>query len=377
MSAVKDLHRQAMQEADLAHEARREGNATAACAHFEEALRLERGAAEELGDRLNAEPTRSILFRSAATLAVNCGEYAEAEKLVCRALAGNPPETIAEELRDLYEQVTFRRHLSLRGITLSEDEVQMSFSGRGVGHGIAPTEEVLERVDRAQTMLYRTAERKLDRPYREHGQPTKDVKEAVALYMTVPRAASFAVSFVVGGRQPDLPGISIAESIVDEAIECLDLFIKGEEEALHQRIPDTSYFTNFVGLANAIAPDGDQVEMVGFTAMRRGQERQVALKPKQPKAPPPGEGTGDTEETKKKPADITSVTGQLKYADAGLEHSHDLIRLIDDAGGKHTVVVPPGMMTDIVRPLWGSRVLVTGSLRRGQILLERIERAKE
>lgn len=365
-----------MQQADLAHQARREGNAALASAHFEKAFRLERAAAEEVGERSDAEPSRSILFRSAATLAVHCGAYTDAEKMVCLALAGNPPEDIAEELRNLYEQVTFRRHLALRGITLSEDEVQMSFAGNSIGYGIAPTEEVLERVDRAQTMLYRIAERKMDRPYREHGQPTKEVREAVSLYMTLPRAASFAVTFIVGGRQPDLPGISIAESVIDEVIDCLDLFTKGEEQALHRRIADESYFTNFVGLANAMAPDGDDVETVGFTAMRHGQERTVALRPRQPKAQQPQQTAGGAAANKIEFADELTVSGQLKYADASLEHSHDLIRLIDDAGTKHTVVVPPGMMTDIVRPLWGSRVAVTGSVRRGQILLARIERAR-
>jgi hypothetical protein len=376
VSAVKDLHRQAMQQADLAHQARREGNPAAARACFEEAFRLERAAAEELGSRIEAEPSRSILFRSAATLAISSGAYADAEKMVCLALAGSPPGETAEELRNLYEQINFRRHLALRGITLSEDEIQMSFAGHGVGYGIAPTEEVLGRVDRAQTMLYRIAERKMDRPYREHGQPGKDVKQAVSLYMTVPRAASFAVSFVVGGRQPDLPGISIVESVIDEVIDCLDLFIKGEEQALRQRIPDESYFANFVGLANAIAPDGDAVETVGFTALRRGQERTVALKPKQPTAPLATAAPGALEPGKNEATDVVTVTGELKFADS-LEHRHDLIRLIDDQGTKHTVVVPPGMMTDIVRPLWGARVIVTGTIRRGQILLTGIDRARD
>jgi len=52
VSTVKDLHRQAMQLADLGHAARREGNAEVAREHFAEAYRLERGAAEQLFTRL-------------------------------------------------------------------------------------------------------------------------------------------------------------------------------------------------------------------------------------------------------------------------------------------------------------------------------------
>ncbi|HEX5271222.1 MAG TPA: hypothetical protein VFW33_12065, partial [Gemmataceae bacterium] len=55
------------------------------------------------------EPTRSVLHRSAASLALECGEYREAERLIATALAGSPPETIAEELRDLLHRVYFDR----------------------------------------------------------------------------------------------------------------------------------------------------------------------------------------------------------------------------------------------------------------------------
>lgn len=68
------------------------------------------------------------------------------------------------------------------------------------------------------------------------------------------------------------------------------------------------------------------------------------------------------------------VTGILKYADS-LEHQEPQIRLIEDGGVKHTIAVPPGMMDDIVRPLWGSLVVVRGSRRKGVILLTEITRA--
>jgi hypothetical protein len=51
--------------------------------------------------RLDFEPTRSVLHRSAASLAVECCQLREAERLIGRALAGNPPPDIADELRDL------------------------------------------------------------------------------------------------------------------------------------------------------------------------------------------------------------------------------------------------------------------------------------
>ena len=41
------------------------------------------------------EPIRSVLHRSAAMLAVECSQLREAERLIGRALSGNPPDDIA------------------------------------------------------------------------------------------------------------------------------------------------------------------------------------------------------------------------------------------------------------------------------------------
>jgi hypothetical protein len=115
MSDLKKIHREAMEQTDLALAARQQGDAVNALRHFHNAYELETQAATALTNTLGAEPTRSVLFRSAATLALDCNLLAEAEKLVCTALIGNPPEQMAEELRDLLEQVHFQRHLALRG----------------------------------------------------------------------------------------------------------------------------------------------------------------------------------------------------------------------------------------------------------------------
>jgi hypothetical protein len=51
--------------------------------------------------------------------------------------------------------------------------------------------------------------------------------------------------------------------------------------------------------------------------------------------------------------------------------------LVDQNGLRHSIVVPPGMMDDIVRPLWDSRVMVTGQQHGRQILLTDISKARD
>jgi hypothetical protein len=109
MSRIKDLHHEAMRLVDQASDLRRRGEEAEADARLRQALEHERRAAELAAPDLAQEPTRSVLHRSAATLACQCGEYREAERLITTALSGTPPETIAEELRDLLLQVYFEQ----------------------------------------------------------------------------------------------------------------------------------------------------------------------------------------------------------------------------------------------------------------------------
>jgi hypothetical protein len=72
---------------------------------YAEAFEYEQKAALSFLIQLDNEPTRSVLFRSAASLAIQCNKLSEAEKLIDTGLAGNPPVEIAAELVILKEQI--------------------------------------------------------------------------------------------------------------------------------------------------------------------------------------------------------------------------------------------------------------------------------
>jgi hypothetical protein len=86
---------------DQAVLAKQRGDMTALQEFAKAAFIQERAAADLVADQLDLEPTRAVLHRSAAVLALECGELREAERLIGRALAGHPPIDIANELRDL------------------------------------------------------------------------------------------------------------------------------------------------------------------------------------------------------------------------------------------------------------------------------------
>jgi hypothetical protein len=114
MATLREFHHEAMRLADEAHAADRRGDHSQAIDRFTAAFECDRKAVQLVANRYDAEPTRSILYSSAASLAYQSGQYREAERMICAALAGNPPDDIANELRRLLEKVNNERHVELR-----------------------------------------------------------------------------------------------------------------------------------------------------------------------------------------------------------------------------------------------------------------------
>lgn len=78
---VKQLHREAMELADEADLAKLFGERAKFLRITEQAFEKERAAADLMDDK-DVEPSRSVLHRSAATLAWRCGLYEQSEKLI-------------------------------------------------------------------------------------------------------------------------------------------------------------------------------------------------------------------------------------------------------------------------------------------------------
>ena len=367
MSEVNDLHNRAMDLAELALVERLRGNMEGAANFARQALESELTAIQELKEPV--EPTYSVLHRSAGTLALQCHEYRLAERIAAKALAQEPPHEIAEELRDLIEQVHFQRHLELRGIELGHDEVQVSLSGKEVGYGFVTSDELISRIGNASRLIGRIVERQRHAPFTEGG-PRKTIREAFPVLVSVPRAASFAVTLKVGRPTGQLYLPVEIEVVVDEFMDLMEMVNSSDIRALEQRIPQPPYLRNFLGLAKKIAPDGDRVRQVGFTVERRGEARRVSVT--KPAAdillPPVVEPV--TEDGR--PGKDVEVRGTLRFADATGQEAN-VIKIVNDEGWRRTVRVPEGMMSDIVRPMWDSKVVVRGLQKGRSIVLQDIE----
>lgn len=102
MNEVRKLHEEAMAKYDTVVIARREQKPVD-IAVLREAYDLERQAAEMLRDNLDAEPSRSILFEGAATMATELGLLEEAKSLRAEVTRFEDEEIEEEMMIDFFE----------------------------------------------------------------------------------------------------------------------------------------------------------------------------------------------------------------------------------------------------------------------------------
>jgi len=101
---VKKLHREAMRLTDLALIVKK-SEPDKVLGFYKLAFEKEKEAAFLYIEKMGEEPSRSILLRSAANLAFLSNQYEAAEELANKGLEGEPPLQIADELKDILEQI--------------------------------------------------------------------------------------------------------------------------------------------------------------------------------------------------------------------------------------------------------------------------------
>jgi hypothetical protein len=101
------------------------GNKQEAIRFFEIAFEAEKQAALSLLTNFEQEPFRSVLFRSAASLAMNCKKYEEAKTMIHFGLAGNPPKGIVVELMEVYE--TVEREIRLAALSAPKNRKSANY----------------------------------------------------------------------------------------------------------------------------------------------------------------------------------------------------------------------------------------------------------
>ena len=105
MNDTRELHNSAMDLFELGLLTARAGKSAQSRRLFNEALEKETAAADSVAADYELEPTRSILHRSAASMALRIGDVQKAKQYIESGLAGKVPEDIKGEMVVLRQQI--------------------------------------------------------------------------------------------------------------------------------------------------------------------------------------------------------------------------------------------------------------------------------
>jgi 6-pyruvoyl-tetrahydropterin synthase len=128
MNDVKKIHREAISLLDDALLLKRNGDYEGYRTKIFTAFEKEREAAKLLEDKFDIEPTRSVLFRSAASLAFYyCDMSHEALKLLFLGFSGNPPSFVKCEMLEIIEDIVEQKNEEILNLQnkLKEKERQL------------------------------------------------------------------------------------------------------------------------------------------------------------------------------------------------------------------------------------------------------------
>jgi len=367
MSNFRELHDKAMSLAQLALVAREKGERDKAEALAVEAYKYESKAADLIPIEESSEPTRSILYSSAASLAYQGKKFDIALQLIAKGLCGYPSPQVKEELKVLWEQVNFEEHLQEHDITLTPEDLQISLKGNVVGSGMVFYDEFIKRIQALYSILSRTVQRKMQRDYQRSGRPAGMYKYFTPA-LSVPRIGSFAITLRLGlPKEYQTTMLFSAEDIIDEILAGVEYINKGDIEGLSQLIDGEAYYLNFVSQARIMAPDGENIKSVGLSSTKKSvgltrihKDIPVVAKP------------GIPEEARLKPIKLKGV---LDYAKS---RGKDMLGFTTDDGRIWYLHVREGM-DDLVRSYFDEAVSVSGSYdpRHRKIYLTDIEPAED
>lgn len=366
MTSVRELHQAAMR---LSDEAESFGQDAARQRELREAAtRGERLALETflLSPKHRSEPTRSVLARSLAALALRCDDLATAEWACHVGLAGDPDDFIADQLRSMMGRASFHRHLEVRGQKLSPSTIGCSMYGRFAEAGFAPLDEVYRRLRQTDRFIARGAEELEGYEFNKNrSEPPAIVRKKYESFLSAATNSSYG--FVIRLAHPSNEAFEFEDDpparLAARVTELLQAFQASGPDGLAPVVQDDAYRRFYATAIRDLLPDGDAVQQVTFSANVHGEHKTIPLTQTRshylPKVEPAPDGPTSSTTTR---SDIpTTLRGVLKMGDA----DEGKVRITHD-GGKPLVLTIEAGLDEAVRNYFDREVTVVWE-KRGRL----------
>lgn len=348
MASVRELHSKAMKVAQDAMIAKQVGSADLAKKLYGEAFLIEKKAAFKVPKERKSEPTRSIIFRSAASLAFQAGELSEAIRMIGEAFTGYPNKRTFNELNILHEEVKLAIYNRDNYFYASPDQFTFHLTGNAVSYGSIYYKEFLERIDALQKSLRKTASRLTDVPFDSR-------KEFLVPTLHSPTPGSFSIKISLSVKHDTNGQVDLVlkdpTTIIQEFVTCIKLVQDGEDEVLFDRIVDEDYRTHFLSQVKKIAPDGDKITSVDFIM----NNKMISLRRLSNTIPLGRQSLQSLEDDLL--IENIEVTGILDYASS---RSGDTIGITDVDKKRYNIKIEDGI-EDYVRSYYKRKVCIEGS----------------
>jgi len=359
MTTVRELHNKAMLLAQEAIIAKEQGDRENSEILARQACQLEEQAANMVPFSENSEPTRSILYKSAASLAYQSKDFDKANRLIIQGLSGFPPYQIEEELNNLFDQVRFERNLRTREAFIDSDAIEITIKGDSVGSGIIPYSELKKRIDGMVSIFDKTTLRLLQGQF-----GTRLKQKLFEPLIEAPKAGSFIVGMkleVLPNKQ--LPLLFNAEIVINEIMLGIERVNNNDEVSLREQMGSDEYYRHFVSMTQEMAPDGKKINLVAFTS----RNKTVNLTRNRDDIPIVTIAETDKEQEKET---AIVVEGVLDYANSQNKKSE--MGLTTDNNEQYTITVDAGL-EDYVRGYYKRYVRIYGTGINKQIHFIRLE----
>jgi hypothetical protein len=270
-----DIHDRAMAIADRAREAERLGDKKGYMELLRAAYHLEQQAARSLDPLPESEPTRTVLFRSASSLAFQAGDYQEASSLAFDGLTGHSPEENTAELLEIASEAKFRLQLIGENLQVQNAEITLTLRGPRVSVGLAPAKQTTMILRRVEILL----RGRVEKIFRNKVQPRElewpvGSSKLFDVFMRPVAGEEFAVAFRIGlHEQLSLfSPPSLGDQIVSDFMKDLQTVIsEGHASAKRDK---------FSSAVLRLEPDGKDVTSIEITSMVAGELISVRIPPR-------------------------------------------------------------------------------------------------